>query len=803
MSSTMRFLSYLVTLLVAVFITACGGGGGSAGIINPGSSDALRTDVPAGLTFVVSEARSFTIAGGKAPYSVISNSEGTAVAGVDGSTLFIGGVFPGTAELTVRDALGQTVKASVTITENGLALATTAPSALTMAMGQQLSFPVRGGIAPYAVSSANPNIVAASISGHTLSLTGITPGGPVVVTIRDSLNATVAISVTVTPVGGLALFTTAPSPLTLPIAATQVFSVGGGVGPYVATSSNTSIAQVTVAANTLTIQGIAGGSATITVRDAQNTTKTIEVTVPPLAAVFTTAPANLNIAIGSSPVFTIGGGTGTGYKVTSSNEAVAFGVIQNSTELKITALKTGSAGIVVRDSAGNSVTVSVTVPAPLALFTTAPSPVTIAVASSPTFTIGGGMLPYVATTSNSAVATASVTNNTTLTIRGVAIGSTVIQIRDALGTLVPVTVNVASASSSTPLFTSAAPTVTLPIGASVTYSVGGGTKPYAATSSNPSVLTVVPPGNSGNLSVNAVAAGSAKVVITDALGQDISFDVTVSAASSTPLFTSAPPNITMANGSAAQAFTVGGGTAPYFFTSDNTSVVTVTPATAASDPASMTLTPGVAGTATVQILDSAGGVITIGVTVSSSSSVALFTTAPSTVSVEINTTQTFTIGGGGPGNYSFTNTQPSVASAVVTGNGTIGGTLKIHGILTGSSIITVFDSLGASVPLTVNVIPPGTTLALLPAILTISETQNTAIVFKVSGGTPPYSAFSSNTALAPVTSPVVGTDFTVGAASRCVAANTPVTLTVVDAVGATKTSTLNITDINGAAGCPP
>ncbi|HEX9720876.1 MAG TPA: hypothetical protein VGA59_14220, partial [Ramlibacter sp.] len=95
MSFTMRYLSYFVTLLVAVLFTACGGGGGSPGI-TPGSQSFFTT-APVDLTLALGSAQNFTVAGGRAPYSAVSNNSAVAVSAITDSTLTLGAVSPGVA----------------------------------------------------------------------------------------------------------------------------------------------------------------------------------------------------------------------------------------------------------------------------------------------------------------------------------------------------------------------------------------------------------------------------------------------------------------------------------------------------------------------------------------------------------------------------------------------------------------------------------------------------------------------------------------------------------------------------------
>jgi hypothetical protein len=90
---------------------------------------------------------------------------------------------------------------------------------------------------------------------------------------------------------------------------------------------------------------------------------------------------------------------------------------------------------------------------------------------------------------------------------------------------------------------------------------------------------------------------------------------------------------------------------------------------------------------------------------------------------------------------------------------------------------------------------PGTTTTTTTALLVLPTTADmfpdTPVTFTVSGGTPPYAAFSGNTTVIPISnSQVSGNTFTLTA--NDVVADTPVTITVRDFVNATVTSTASV-----------
>ena len=104
------------------------------------------------------------------------------------------------------------------------------------------------------------------------------------------------------------------------------------------------------------------------------------------------------------------------------------------------------------------------------------------------------------------------------------------------------------------------------------FTIGGGTPPYSASSSNASVATATVSGSSLNIAGGLV--GNATVLILDSKGARVEIALTVSSPQAAPtLRTTAPSDITLAVG-ATNSFSIFGGTPPYLTSSSNASVVT-------------------------------------------------------------------------------------------------------------------------------------------------------------------------------------------------------------------------------------
>ncbi len=667
-------------------------------------------------------------------------------------------------------------------------LFTSAPDVLTLGVGAAQDFNIGGGVAPYTAVSNNAAVGISGVKDQRLTIGGVSSGNSEI-TVRDSLGASVKISLRVSDSDGRALFTTSSSDIVVAPGNTnaQTYTVGGGATPYSATSSNATVLSVSLVGDSLKVTGLATGLANIVILDKLGARLTIAVTVPTVSslALFTTAPAAVSVALASAPSYAVGGGTGP-YTATSSNASVATVSLAGS-NLTISGVATGSANIVVRDSKGAVVTVAVTVPAAgtLALFTTAPPAITVAIGAAPGYSVGGGTGPYTATSSNTSIAPVSLIGSN-LTISGVASGNANIVVRDSTGAVVTVAVTVPNVPTLA-LFTTAPPAITVAIGAAPSYTVDGGTGPYTATSSNASVATVSLAGS--NLTISGVATGSANIVVRDSKGAVVTVAVTVPAVGTLALFTTAPSAVTIAIG-AAPTYSVGGGTGPYTSTSNNARIATTT-----LQGNNLTITGVAVGSATISVRDSAGTVVNVNATIGT----APLGITPNSATGIINDRLVATITGGtAPFTVSVGNRL--VASASVSGN-----QLEITLIQVGQTVVTVLDANNQSIPynLTVNAATPG--IRLSPTPLTVSELDNAPIsltVFGAANDAAGANVFSSD--ISKLVASISGTTVTLATpagGNRCIPGpDLNVTITVVDSTRASGSATVTIK--NSVSACP-
>lgn len=156
----------------------------------------------------------------------------------------------------------------------------------------------------------------------------------------------------------------------------------------------------------------------------------------------------------------------------------------------------------------------------------APATLTLQVGLTQQYFVQGGVKPYTVFSTNPGVAVGWLINENVVSVGTVAAGSTVVSVLDAKGSKFDMAV---TAGSSTAFFTTSPSPLSLSPGpgSSQTYILGGGTAPYTASSSIPSLVTVKIDGNRMTITGDHVDSVAATITLRDAAGATLTVPVSV------------------------------------------------------------------------------------------------------------------------------------------------------------------------------------------------------------------------------------------------------------------------------------
>ena len=376
---------FLVTIAFVLSVAACGGGyeGVPQSPIDT-SSLPLAVVGSSNVSVVPSEMKRIEISGGSRPYSVNNPNSAVALASISDNILSVAGIRGQSAPLAfqVTDASGSKVALTVAVTNSpDLGSFSLAPRDLAVTPGATGSINITGGTPPFTAVSLSPLVLGASVSGNVVSVSGLAEGVGAEVKVIDSKGVTQSALVTVAASSssgsGLALFTNIPVSLNLPPRNSRTFTVGGGQGPYVVTTSNSAVVTAVVRGSAVTLLTSAAGSATVVVTDSLGQTLTRSVVVRPSASPLILGSSAVAGVVGTTTSVAIAGGTPP-YQVSTVTTSVATASIISQDTLLVSFGQVGGPGIIsVVDAENNSALLSVTGIAVLSNLSVSPSRITI------------------------------------------------------------------------------------------------------------------------------------------------------------------------------------------------------------------------------------------------------------------------------------------------------------------------------------------------------------------------------------------------------------------------------------------
>jgi hypothetical protein len=243
------------------------------------------------------------------------------------------------------------------------------------------------------------------------------------------------------------------------------------------------------------------------------------------------------------------------YGVISSDASVSAGLSTDGI-LFISGNSDGTSTVTVYDESLPVQQVKITVTAKaVPLASSAGTAITLRPNQSLQFNVRGGVAPYAVNSSDTSIASVSISGSTVTVTGQPKAGTVTLVVTDATGVTlnVSVTVQVGTLATSPTSITGAA-------GTSNTIAINGGIAPYSVSSSNTAVASASVSGSS--VSVGLLSQGSSNIAITDAAGQTVVVAVTVTS----NVLQVSPANQTVNERSATVTtvtYLIAGGTAPY------------------------------------------------------------------------------------------------------------------------------------------------------------------------------------------------------------------------------------------------
>lgn len=534
---------------------------------------------------------------------------------------------------------------------------TISPSAVTLAINNQVAFTASGGSGSYSYSIF-------SGSGSILSTTGAytapSSSGTAVVRVVDGKGRYADAIVTIN--GALQI---SPTTQSLGLNATQAFTVTGGVPPI---SFSRVSGGGSIDGTGLYTAPSSPGTAKVRATDSLGNTSDANISIYGALGI---SPLLQTLAVNNNISFSAGGGIPPyAYSIVSGG-----GSINASTGYFMAPSSSGSVTVRVTDSIGSTSNAIVTVNAALQI---SPTSQLMLVGNTVTFSAIGGVSPLSFSIASGSGSMNSSTGDYTAPI---SIGSAVVRVTDSYGNTSDANVTITQTLSISPS------AKTLAVNNQFTFSGSGGTPPlsYSMVSGGGSIDSV-----SGVYTAPA-SSGSAVVRVSDSLGATADANVTVNAA-----LAISPSSQTLAiNGTL--SFSSSGGVIPYTYSvvSGSGSINASTGAYTASAST---------GTDVVRVTDSLGNTTDATITINNALGI-----NPAAVTLAVNNTKTFSGLAGAPP-YTF---------SIVSGGGSItspGGVFTAPAT-SGTAIVQVKDSLNNTAQATVTVNPA---LAISPSSKTIA-----------------------------------------------------------------------------------
>jgi hypothetical protein len=705
-------MHWMVALLAAVLVSACGGGGGSSG--SDPKTPTVQTTAPATLSMPLGVVQSYSVFGGVAPYSVDSSDVRVLKASVSDQTLILNSVGQGNATVTIRDRNGGSVAVAVTVGDP----LTLSSSSVQTYVGDTVKVLISGGTPPYRVSTLDIALKG-TIVGNELTLEMLSVGGPFDVVVLDARGQQAKMTVEKI-LAGSPQFNLAPTTASIPEGSTVTLSlrISGGVGPYTVQSLNPALLSATLVGNTVNVTNVArclkaDTPVGVQVIDSRGASAKATITLlddPRLCPQLRLSPSAVTGYVGDRITVNIQGGSPP-YRLGGIDPRLNATINANTIELQLLAVASG-ATVEVLDAVDNAAQVTANISAGPPQFNLAPTTASIPESSTGTLSlrISGGVGPYTVQSLNPALLSATLVGNTvnvTNVARCLQADTPVgVQVIDSRGASANATITLLDDPQICPKLLLSPSTVTGYVGDRIPVNIQGGLPPYRLGAIDPRLAATIN-ANTIQLQLLAVASG-ATVEVLDAV--DNAAKVTANISAGSQQFNLAPAAMTISETSTEPlSLLISGGTSPY--TVRTSDLTLLQPAASTVTGSTVTLLTGTKGNrcvngegkVTVEIQDAKGAHATSAITITDNpSGCGNLKAVPESVTVTNGHDASVLIQGqASNGTIRLVSSRPDIAT--VSAGLDANGFATVNGVAAGTTDIIVTDSAQPGVSLTFKV----------------------------------------------------------------------------------------------------
>ena len=154
---------------------------------------------------------------------------------------------------------------------------TFSPDIVSVVEGSSATATILSGVEPFTVQSSSLAVASATVDGKTITISATSAGAAqITVSGKDGGTAKLAVAVSPKPINAPTL---SVSSVEVEIYATTTVTITGGTPAFTASSSDTKVATATISGTTVTVRGVSGGTALITVKGSDDGSATFAVTV--------------------------------------------------------------------------------------------------------------------------------------------------------------------------------------------------------------------------------------------------------------------------------------------------------------------------------------------------------------------------------------------------------------------------------------------------------------------------------------------------------------------------------------------